>query len=80
MLETPLPIECNWNLSTLADVLEKVGRPGDFMTSGTWSGSLPRANVDGLGTLAFPLLYVQVAGIILGRRSTLHWPRCEIRP
>ncbi len=50
--------------STLAAVLRTVTRPGDFFVSGTVETPPPRLDVEGVGTIAFPLLPVQAEQLI----------------
>ncbi|MBK1722757.1 2OG-Fe(II) oxygenase [Thiocystis violacea] len=48
----------------LAQVLSRVQRPGDFYATGTLDIHPPRLIVDGVGTLALPLLPVQAEQLI----------------
>lgn len=48
----------------LADILATTHRPGDFYTAGTREIALPRLEVEGVGTVAFPLLPMQVEQLI----------------
>ncbi|TXL71371.1 2OG-Fe(II) oxygenase [Vineibacter terrae] len=48
----------------LAAVLRTVRRPGDFFASGTVDSPPPRLDVDGVGTIAFPLLPIQAEQLI----------------
>ena len=66
MTETPIHIEYNQDMARLSELLGQVDRAGSFVTSGLWTGVLPRVDVDGVGTVAFPLLEVQseaIAGV-----------------
>ena len=46
----------NRSLTALESVLAGVERPGDFCTHGALALPLPVVRVDGVGTLAFPLV------------------------
>jgi hypothetical protein len=54
----------NRSLAALESVLAGVERPGDFCTHGALALPLPVVRVDGVGTLAFPLLEAQAAALI----------------
>ena len=48
----------------LAEILSKVRRPGDFYASGRIELLAPRLEVEGVGTIALPLLPVQAAQLV----------------
>lgn len=48
----------------IADLLTRVHRPGDFYAAGTMDLHLPRLRVDGVGTIALPLLPMQAEQLI----------------
>ena len=48
----------------LADALGTIDRPGDFVASGTAEMFVPRLEVEGVGTVALPLLPVQAEQLI----------------
>ena len=62
---SPVEIEYSAELKPLADLLEGVKRPGDFYVSGFLMASLPRLDIDGVGTISFPLPDSQAKEIIL---------------
>jgi hypothetical protein len=51
-------------IEDLAAILKQVSRPGDYYTTGTQDVHIPRLVVEGVGTVAFPLLPVQAAELI----------------
>lgn len=48
----------------LAALVERIDRPGDFYTTGTFDMHPPRLRVEGVGTIALPLLPVQAQQLI----------------
>jgi hypothetical protein len=48
----------------VADILTRVHRPGGFYAEGTMDLHLPRLRVDGVGTVALPLLPMQADQLI----------------
>ncbi|WPL23091.1 hypothetical protein [Thiorhodovibrio frisius] len=48
----------------LAALLERIDRPGDFYATGTLDMHPPRLRVEGIGTIALPLLPVQAQQLI----------------
>ncbi|WP_462330874.1 2OG-Fe(II) oxygenase [Thiohalocapsa halophila] len=48
----------------VTDILTRVHRPGDFYAAGTMDLHLPRLRVDGVGTVALPLLPMQAQQLI----------------
>lgn len=63
VVNTSIRITYNEELRRLADHLATIDRPGGFVTSGAFTGPLPRVDVEGLGTLAFPLPESQAADL-----------------
>src|SRR5690349_11727843 len=57
-------IAYNGELQPLAEVLAGVKRPGDFYVSGSLVAPLPRLDIEGVGTISFPLPEVQARDII----------------
>ncbi len=57
-------IEYNRDLKPLEAVLSGVNRPGDFFVSGTLEMPMPRVEVEGAGTLSFPVPDAQIAAIV----------------
>jgi hypothetical protein len=69
----------NRSLAALESVLACVERPGDFCTHGALTLPLPVVRVDGVGTLALPLLEAQAAALIDAAErapygTTASWP------
>jgi hypothetical protein len=44
--------------------MSRVNRPGDFFVSGTMGMPMPRVEVEGAGTLSFPVPDAQIAAIV----------------
>jgi hypothetical protein len=57
-------IEYNDQLEPLAELLSRVKRPGDFYVSGSLAAPLPRLDIEGVGTISFPLPELQARDII----------------
>ena len=55
MPDTPFEIEYNQNHQQLTDLIESIDRPGNYVHSGEQVCPLPRVEIQGVGTLAFPL-------------------------
>ncbi|MBV9490873.1 MAG: 2OG-Fe(II) oxygenase, partial [Verrucomicrobia bacterium] len=54
----------NAELEPLVKVLAEVKRPGDFFASGSLVAPLPRVDIEGVGTIAFPLPETQAQAIV----------------
>ncbi|MDD8047635.1 MAG: 2OG-Fe(II) oxygenase [Verrucomicrobiota bacterium] len=63
MSDKKIAVEYNQELEQFSTLLAQIDRPGHYVTSGAWSGPLPTIQVEGVGTLAFPLLSTQAADI-----------------
>ena len=50
--------------ASLAGILNKVERPGDFYAAGTAEVFTPHLEVEGVGIVALPLLAVQAAQLV----------------
>jgi hypothetical protein len=59
-----IEIEYNQELKPLEAVLSGVKQPGDFFVSGTVEMPMPRVEVEGAGTLSFPVPDAQIASIV----------------
>jgi hypothetical protein len=59
-----IEIEYNQELKPLEAVLSGVKQPGDFFTCGTTEIPMPRVEVEGAGTLSFPVPDPQIASIV----------------
>jgi len=64
MSRNSLSIDYNSELAPLEKVLSSVQRPGDFYASGSLEEPMPRLEIDGVGTLSFPVPESQVRDII----------------
>jgi hypothetical protein len=62
MTDNDLPY--NRSLDALESLLARVNRPGDFCVHGALALPMPMVQVDGVGSLSFPLLEVQTAALI----------------
>ncbi len=62
MTESDLPY--NRSLADLESLLTRVKRPGDFCMHGALALPMPMVQVDGVGSLSFPLLEAQAAELI----------------
>jgi 2OG-Fe(II) oxygenase superfamily len=63
-----IEIEYNQELKPLEAVLSGVKQPGDFFVCGAMEMPMPRVEVEGAGTLSFPVPDAQIAAIV--RRAT----------
>jgi hypothetical protein len=59
-----IEIEYNRQLKPLEAVLSGVKQPGDFFVCGTLEMPMPRIEVEGAGTLSFPVPDAQIAAIV----------------
>ncbi len=59
-----MEIEYNQDLRPLETVLSGVKRHGDFFVSGALEMPMPKVDVDGVGTLSFPVPEAQFAAIV----------------
>ena len=59
-----IKIEYNQDLRPLETVLSGVKRHGDFFVSGALEMPMPKVDVDGVGTLSFPVPEAQFAAIV----------------
>lgn len=59
-----MEIEYNQDLRPLETVLSGVKRHGDFFVSGALEMPMPKVDVDGVGTLSFPVPEAQIAAIV----------------
>jgi hypothetical protein len=59
-----IEIEYNRELKPLEAVLSGVTQPGDFFVCGTIEIPMPRVEVEGVGTLSFPVPDAQIASIV----------------
>ena len=59
-----IKIEYNQDLRPLETVLSGVKRHGDFFVSGALEMPMPKVDVDGVGTLSFPVPEAQIAAIV----------------
>lgn len=59
-----IEIEYNQKLKPLETVLSRVKQPGDFFVCGAIEMPMPRVDIDGVGTLSFPVPEAQIATII----------------
>ena len=59
-----IEIEYNQELKPLEAVLSGVKQPGDFFVCGTIEMPMPRVEVEGAGTLSFPVPDAQIAAIV----------------
>ena len=64
MSDSSAQIEYNDQLEPLAELLSGIKRPGDFYVSGSVVAPLPRLDIEGVGTISFPLPEVQAREII----------------
>lgn len=64
MSDTPIDVPYYRGPQELQDILAAVQRPGDFFVHGSLDGPVPRIDVDGVGTLSFPLPDTQAASLI----------------
>jgi len=61
---SPIEIDYNHELDTLAELLASVKRPGSFFASGSIETPMPRLEIEGVGTIAFPVLDSQAKEIV----------------
>ena len=66
-----IAIEYNQDLKPLEVVLSAVKQPGDFFVCGAMELPMPRIEVEGVGTLSFPVPDAQIAAITFVARATL---------
>lgn len=59
-----IEIEYNQKLKPLETVLSGVRQPGDFFVCGAIEMPMPRVDIEGAGTLSFPMLDAQIAAIV----------------
>jgi len=59
-----IEIEYNQRLKPLETVLSGVRQPGDFFVCGAMEAPMPRVEIEGAGTLSFPVLDTQIAAIV----------------
>jgi hypothetical protein len=59
-----IEVEYNQELRPLEAVLSHVKQPGDFFVCGTVEMPMPRVEVEGAGTLSFPVPDAQIAAIV----------------
>jgi hypothetical protein len=59
-----IEIEYNQELKPLESVLSRVKQPGDFFVCGVIEIPMPRVEVEGTGTLSFPVPDAQIASIV----------------
>jgi hypothetical protein len=59
-----IEIEYNQKLKPLETVLSGVRQPGDFLVCGAIEMPMPRVDVEGAGTLSFPVPDAQIAAIV----------------
>jgi hypothetical protein len=59
-----IDIEYNQELKPLEAVLSDVKRPGDFFVCGAMEMPMPRVEVEGAGTLSFPVTDAQIAALV----------------
>ena len=59
-----IEVEYNRDLKPLETVLSGVKRPGDFFVSGAIEIPLPKVEVEGAGTLSFPIPEAQIAALV----------------
>ncbi len=59
-----IEVEYNQELRPLEAVLSRVKQPGDFFVCGTVEMPMPRVEVEGAGTLSFPVPDAQIAAIV----------------
>ncbi len=64
MADASIEIEYNQEFGALTKLLSVVKRPGDFYASGSLTTPLPRLDIDGVGTVAFPVPDLQAREII----------------
>lgn len=64
MSEDSVRIEYNQSLAPLAELLGVVERPGDFFVKGALEIPMPRIEVEGAGTLSFPVPEAQIQQLI----------------
>ena len=69
MSNQPIGIEYNDELPKLTKLLARVKRPGEFYSRGTLEVPMPRLEIEGVGTIAFPVIAPQAREII--QQSTL---------
>ena len=60
----PFEIEYNRDLKSLEDVISRVKRHGDFFVAGAMEVPMPKVEVDGAGTLSFPVPEAQVGSLV----------------
>ena len=59
-----IEIDYNRDLDVLAELLASVKRPGSFFASGSIETPMPRLEIEGVGTIAFPVLDSQAKEIV----------------
>ncbi|MBF8301410.1 MAG: hypothetical protein HW394_1780, partial [Acidobacteria bacterium] len=64
-----IQVDYNRDLHALAETLAVVKRPGDFCTFGSLEAPMPRLDIEGVGTVSFPIPATQARQII--RRAVL---------
>jgi len=67
-----IDVEYNQQLGPLEAVLTRVKQPGDFFVCGTVEMPMPRVEVEGAGTLSFPVPDAQIAAIARRAKRAPH--------
>mgnify|MGYP001274333180 CR=1 FL=1 len=64
MSEDSIRIEYNHELKPLEELIKGIQRPGDFFASGSLEIPMPRVEVEGVGTLSFPVPENQIQQLV----------------
>ena len=64
MADSGIAVPYNERLKTLDDLLTRVRRPGDFFVRGLIECPLPRLDIEGIGTVSFPVPPQQAKGLV----------------
>ena len=64
MSTASIQVDYNRGHHGLAEILAAVKRPGDFSTSGSLEALMPRLDIEGVGTVSFPVPAAQARHII----------------
>ena len=64
MAGSGIAVPCNKRLKPLDELLGRVQRPGDFFVRGSIESPLPRLEIDGIGTISFPVPQQQAKALV----------------
>ncbi len=68
MSEKDIQITYNTSLTPLEDLLARINQSGDYFSAGTWETPMPTLNIEGIGTVSFPVPSDQAQKIVLSAK------------